>query len=150
MWTLLISGTMLDDTGSVLSTLMFAGKIPPVIASCLFLVYILLSSITVMNMLIGVLCEVVVRMAQADRDDTAIRVVKETILAHLRQYDIGDGLISQAELKQVMEDPTSKQVLHKLNIDRLFLVELQTIFFPNPETKIAIRDVMELMLMCRG
>merc|ERR1719207_101031 len=53
MWTLLMDGTFMDSTGTVLSELLFSG-IPVCWLSCvIFMVFILFSAITVMNMLIG-------------------------------------------------------------------------------------------------
>merc|ERR1740138_457571 len=69
---------------------------------------------------------------------------------HLMEYDDGDGLISQEELSEVIHDSSSKSALKRLNIDQLFLIELQSTLFPDTESKIGIKSVMELMMMCRG
>merc|ERR550514_2520334 len=55
MWTLLMTGTLVDNVTSVLNRLGAQDKV----AAAVFLLFILLSALTVMNMLIGVLCEVV-------------------------------------------------------------------------------------------
>merc|ERR1719399_2722229 len=68
----------------------------------------------------------------------------------LKNFDDGDGMISKAELMKVMKDPQSKAVLKGLNVDILFLLELQSMLFPKPDSRVSFRAIMELMLMCRG
>lgn len=104
-----------------------------------------------MNMLIGCMCEVVTAVARSERDAFDARELKDTILSHLVEFDKnGDGLISKDELATVMSNPSSVRVLQSLNIDKLFLLELQSILFAHHGAKIPIKGVMELMLLCRG
>lgn len=103
-----------------------------------------------MNMLIGVLCQVVTAVSASEVDDAAIRLMKESILLLLKECDDGDGMISHPELLKVMFNPQSKAALKQLNVDRLFLMELQKMLFPKPDSVVPIKSVMELMLMCRG
>lgn len=150
MWTLLIDGTLLDSTGNVLSTLLFSQK-PACWLSCLvFMTFILLSGITVMNMLIGVLCEVVSAVAQAEKDGAAILLAKQSILLSLKKFENADGMISYSALQRVFSDKQAKAVLKRLNIDRLFLLELQQLLFHKPDTVVTHKAIMEVMLMCRG
>lgn len=150
MWTLLVDGTFMDSTGFMLSKLLFSGKPVAIMGTFVFMSFILLSAITVMNMLIGVLCEVVSAVAQGERDEAAIMLVKQSILMDLKQFDNGDGMITRQELMSVMRDPQSKAVLRGLNVDQLFLLELQSMLFPKPDSTVAIKGIMELMLLCRG
>merc|ERR1719331_3371182 len=69
MWTLLVDGTFMDSTGFMLSKLLFSGKPVAIMGTFVFMSFILLSAITVMNMLIGVLCEVVSAVADGERDE---------------------------------------------------------------------------------
>jgi hypothetical protein len=151
MWTLLLDGTFLmDGAGIVLTDLLLSGTVSSVISCIVFMVFVLLSALTVMNMLIGVLCRVVTAVAEGEMDDAAIRLVKESILVDLRKFDDGNGMMTHDALVQVMCDPQSKAVLKSLNVDRLFLMELQRMLFPKPGSQVPIKNLMELMLMCRG
>merc|ERR1719375_1695501 len=129
-----MDGTFMDSTGDVLTTLIDMKKSNTVLSAIVFLIFILLSAMTVMNMLIGVLCEVVSAVAQGERDEAAINLMKETILMDLKQFDNGDGMITRQELMSVMRDPQSKAVLRGLNVDQLFLLELQSMLFPKPDS----------------
>jgi hypothetical protein len=150
MWTLLVDGTFMDNAGLVLTRLLFDGRFKLLLATFFFLAFILLSAMTVMNMLIGVICEVVSAVAQGEKDAAAVALVKESILMDLKKFDDGKGNISKHGLMEVMEDPQSKAVLQSLNVDRLFLLQLQAMLFPTPEAQVSIKGVLELMLMCRG
>merc|ERR1711865_283258 len=102
-------------------------------------------------MLIGMICRVVDAIAEREEDDAAIRLVKESILMNLKKFDQdGSGTISQSELMQVINNPQSKHVLKMLNIDILFMLELQGMLFTDSESEVPIKKVIELMLMCRG
>jgi len=150
MWTLLMDGTFMDSTGDVLTSLLFSGEVGCWIACVVFMAFILFSAITVMNMLIGVLCEVVSAVAQAEKDEADIMLAKQSILMNLKKFENSEGKITRHALTHVFKDKQAKKVLKSLNIDQLFLTELQQLLFPSPDANVSIRAIMELMLMCRG
>ena len=49
---------------------------------------ILLTNVTVMNMLVGVLCEVVSTVAATKRNDAALKVMKAFVLLELKRFDV--------------------------------------------------------------
>jgi len=153
MWTLLMDGTFMDSTGDVLTTLMDMGKFNTVASAIVFLTFILLSAMTVMNMLIGVLCEVVSTVAQGERDEAAIRLMKESILVELNKFDEdGNGKISKAELEHVMKDRKAIAALSSMEVGPDCINELQQMLFygKSDDTEVTIEQVMELVLMYRG
>merc|ERR1719247_2243282 len=103
-----------------------------------------------MNMLIGVLCEVVSTVTQREKDEAAVKIVKESILLELKKFDDGDGMITHEELVEVLQDPHSQEILHSLDIDRLFLTELQSALFRSGGERVPIKGILELVLLCRG
>eukprot|EP00747_Dinoflagellata_sp_TGD_P123445 gnl/TRDRNA2_/TRDRNA2_173818_c8_seq1.p1 gnl/TRDRNA2_/TRDRNA2_173818_c8~~gnl/TRDRNA2_/TRDRNA2_173818_c8_seq1.p1 ORF type:complete len:195 (+),score=31.82 gnl/TRDRNA2_/TRDRNA2_173818_c8_seq1:2-586(+) len=103
-----------------------------------------------MNMLIGVLCEVVSAVSAAEKEEAAINLVKTTILVLLKQFDEDcSGSISSDELTQVMLDPQAIDVLEHLDIDMQYLQALQGVLFAAKD-EVAIEDIIEMMLLCRG
>jgi hypothetical protein len=153
MWTLLMDGTFMDSTGSLLTNLIERGKFNTVATAFVFLTFILLSAMTVMNMLIGVLCEVVSAVAQGERDEAAIKVMKETILVELKQFDKdGNGNISKGELTHVMKNKQALAVLRSIDVGADCLSELQQmLFYDKPDdAEVSIDRVMELLLQYRG
>merc|ERR1719375_1551764 len=125
-----MDGTFMDSTGDVLTTLIDMKKSNTVLSAVVFLVFILLSAMTVMNMLIGVLCEVVSAVASGERDEAAIRLMKETVLVELKQFDDdGNGMISKGELRRVMKSKQALAVLRSIEVGPESLSELEQMLF---------------------
>ena len=61
MWIPLMDGTFMDNTGDILSELLDIGNVNTTTAGIVFVTFVLLSAMTVRYMLVGVLCEVVVK-----------------------------------------------------------------------------------------
>merc|ERR1740138_293333 len=72
IYTLWINGTLLDN----LSTVVYDIKEESAVCLVIFNVFILLAALTVMNMLIGVLCEVVSAVAAVEREEMLVSLVQ--------------------------------------------------------------------------
>jgi len=148
MWTLLMDGTFMDSTGSLMHELLERDKYHIVL---IFMSFVLLSSMTMMNMLIGVLCEVVSAVAAAEREEAAISLVKQTLLVMLKRLDTdGSQTLTREELFAVIHDPASLQVLLDLKVDVPYLLEFQNMLFEGHSNEIPIRAIMDLILSSRG
>jgi len=154
MWMLLVNGTfLLDGTGIILTYLMFGSDPAVIVSGMILLTFIFISALVICNMLIGVLCEVVSAVAQGERDEAAIRMMKETILVELQQFDDdGNGMISKSELTHVMKNKQALGVLRSIEVDKESLQELlQMLFYDRgDDAEVSIERVMELLLMYRG
>jgi len=151
MWILLMDGTlMLDNAAIMMSELLFSRKPTVVMAGIFFLVYAVLSALLILQMLIGVLCDVVSQVGQEQRDADAIGLVKQELLEIIVALDNGDGKISRQEMLTVMKHPKSIAVQKRLNINQLFLLQLQKMLFPRENSTVPIGSVLQLMIMCRG
>jgi len=151
MWTLLMDGTLLlDEAGRLMTELLFSPKTNHFFAGLFFFMYSLLSAMLILQMLIGVLCDVVGQVGQEQRDATAIGLVKQELLGELTKNDDGDNRISQEELFSVMKNPRSKALMRKLNINSVFLFELQKMMFTKPGQLVGIKQILDVMVMCRG
>lgn len=151
IWILITCGTLLLDGASIVMTqLLFSGRFPLILAGFAFLTFAVLSALLILQMLIGVLCDVVTTVGAEQRDALAIGLVKQELLGDLKKFDDGDGKISQSELMTVMNNPTSIQLINKLNINRLFFLQLAKMMLSKPGTEVSISDVLDLMIMCRG
>merc|ERR1719316_1654777 len=82
MMTLLGNGVFGDSIGTVMR-----GLADYPLALFTFFCFVLLSAITVTNMLIGVLCEIVSEVANAEKEYTAIQQLKSTLLVMLQRLD---------------------------------------------------------------
>merc|ERR1719174_1285727 len=65
MITLIVQGIFLDEITGLVRSLISAGE---VLATFVFAVFVLLSALTVMNMLIGVLCQVVLDVSAQEKE----------------------------------------------------------------------------------
>jgi len=151
IWTLLMDGTlMLDNSAPLMTSLLFSDKMNFILAGVGFMTYALLSAMLILQMLIGVLCDVVSRVGSEQRDSIAIGLVKQELLHAFERFDNGNGKVNQDQLLEVMNEPFSKALLKKLNINRLFLLQLQKVMFVRHDSLVTIKSVLELMVMCRG
>jgi hypothetical protein len=151
MWALLVDGTLMMDGPYIMTSLLYSDQPKKVIAGLFFLSYTLLSALLILQMLIGVLCDVVTMIQEEQKDAEAIGLVKQEIIGAFKDIDNGDGMITQSELLELLTKPRSKAILKKLNINRLFLMELQkTIYSRREDTRLPISQVLELLIKCRG
>merc|ERR1711920_752122 len=102
-----------------------------------------------MNMLIGILCEVVSAVAAAEKESAAITMMKSTLLVMLKELDDdGSGSISREELLQVMENPCALEILANLQVDVKYLMELQEMLYEERGKSHSISNIMFLILGC--
>jgi len=148
MWTLMMDGTFMDSTGDLMWHLLDMNYLHAVI---FFMVFVLLSCMTMMNMLIGILCEVVSAVAATEKENAAIKFIKETILVLLKSLDTdGSFTISREELRSVCQDPDALKVLGDLEVDVMYLLDLQAMLYRRPDSTLSVKAIMDLILNLRG
>mmetsp|Transcript_14045 Transcript_14045/g.31813 ORF Transcript_14045/g.31813 Transcript_14045/m.31813 type:complete len:589 (+) Transcript_14045:3-1769(+) len=120
MYTLWLHGTLLDDVNGLQAEL----RKDSIVCTIIFFVFVLLASLTVMNMLIGVLCEVVSAVAQTEREEMLVNYVndklKEVVLLLDRD---GDMKISKGEFMQILENPEACRCLEDVGVDVVGLID---------------------------
>jgi len=157
MHTLLLDGALMDGTGVLIKALADASWVYAVMMYS----FILLAALTVMNMLIGVLCEVVSAVAATERETLTVSFVKDKLKQVMRDGGMdanGDGKISKAEFSQLLEYPEACRVLKEVGVDVINLVDNIDFIFPEDEDlegRIIERELtfghfLELVLMLRG
>eukprot|EP00929_Paragymnodinium_shiwhaense_P095704 TRINITY_DN5697_c0_g2_i2.p1 TRINITY_DN5697_c0_g2~~TRINITY_DN5697_c0_g2_i2.p1 ORF type:complete len:675 (-),score=131.97 TRINITY_DN5697_c0_g2_i2:462-2486(-) len=147
MWTLLVDGTLLDGI-TVTSRALIETEL--YVAFVVLVIFVLMSAMTVMNMLIGVLCEVVTAVAAAEKEEAAIRLVKETVLVMLKSLDEdGSGEISRDEINSVFANAGALHVLESLKVDVTYLVDRLNMYYEVSDD-LTITEIMDLILMMRG
>merc|ERR1712137_665239 len=114
------------------------------------MIFIFLSAVAMMNMLIGVICEVVTAATANEKDEAAIKVLKEGVLVELEKHDLdGNGMISKNELDQVINDNETLTSLHKFGIDLQYLSNLNMMLFAEPDVEVSIYRIMGALLSSR-
>jgi voltage-gated sodium channel len=133
MWNLLMAGTLLDDIKAVLNDVGGQSWVLCVI----FLVFVLISSFTVLNMLIGVLCEIVGAVAKQEKEGAVVKFVKQTLLGVLIKCDNeGDGKIDRLEFENFVNHPESEPAFKELGVDRDNLLSLIDVIFSEASEEI--------------
>eukprot|EP00928_Gymnodinium_smaydae_P079907 TRINITY_DN63738_c0_g1_i1.p1 TRINITY_DN63738_c0_g1~~TRINITY_DN63738_c0_g1_i1.p1 ORF type:complete len:506 (+),score=152.22 TRINITY_DN63738_c0_g1_i1:243-1760(+) len=127
LFTLLCSGTLLDDVAGLVVTI----REDSIIMLFVFFAYIMLSSFTVLNMLIGILCEVVTTTQAEEGEKQRFKAVREVILEAFTAIDTDGSLrISANEFATLCKDEAVLETLEKeLGIDRASFVEAKELIF---------------------
>mmetsp|Transcript_17817 Transcript_17817/g.47018 ORF Transcript_17817/g.47018 Transcript_17817/m.47018 type:complete len:680 (+) Transcript_17817:72-2111(+) len=131
MWVLLLDGTFLDGTGDTIKVLRAGSNA----LTFLFLIFIFMSSFTVLNMLIGILCEVVSQTSHGEKEAAAIEEMKTVITEMLECYDKDDDrLISSTEFDLLMLNPEMHGTLQRFSVDADDLRALKGYLFEHGNT----------------
>lgn len=115
MWVLLLDGTILDNPAKRANQLK---KNCGFMLTSAFFLFILLSFFTLMNMLIGILCEVVANVSQSDKHESEITYLRVNLGEILECYDKDDDYrIGPQEYEQFMKNPEVLETLLKFGTD---------------------------------
>merc|ERR1719183_1631661 len=121
-----------------------------------YLIYVFLTMFTVLNMLIGVLCEVVSQVDAKSKEDILIDYVRETLLKTLMELDEeSDGMISRREFDALMENQDAKAALIDLDVDpEMFGAVSSYLFDPaepgGPEKELTFAEFLKRVLKMRA
>lgn len=111
--------------------------------------YLLVGSLTIMNMLIGVICEVVARVAEAESAGIAEEQMKEKIRSLLPAIDKNnDGFVSRQEFVYLMQDHGAMEKICKTGVDILELLEYSDTLWQDDED-LSFEDFVEKILKFR-
>ncbi|CAE7252670.1 CACNA1S, partial [Symbiodinium necroappetens] len=119
--------------------------------AALLLLFILLGSLTVMNMLLGVLVEAVKTVSTIEREqldaDFARKVLWELI--DKEGDEDGDNLLSEKEFVNLLKKPKAARALMSLGVDVSAAYDYGRLLFEDGE-KASFVDFMQAMLTLRG
>jgi len=131
MWNLLLRGTFMDGPRIVGQSLIDLES--PLIF--VFIFFMLLSSLMVLNMLVGLLCDVVDAVAAAEKEKVMVSYVKSRLMGVLEALDEdGNGTISRDEFEQLMTIPEAVTALEDLGVDVQNLMSLADHLFEADES----------------
>mmetsp|Transcript_52964 Transcript_52964/g.138897 ORF Transcript_52964/g.138897 Transcript_52964/m.138897 type:complete len:715 (+) Transcript_52964:2-2146(+) len=152
MYTLLLRGTLLCNVSPLMDEL----RAESAIATVMFLVFILIAAITVMNMLVGVLCEVVGTVAATEREEMAVDLVRGRLEDIVKTLDTNNNsVISKSEFAGLLENSEAIQALQDVGVDPVGLIDYADIIFENEigdecDKELTFADFMEVVLELRG
>lgn len=148
MHSLIVFGTFLDDLSQLVIPI--KEQSTPVFILCWM--FIALASMTVMNMLIGVLCEVISAVAAEEKESMMIDKVNERFEEVVHDLDSDhDGNISWDEFVKILDNQKALQSLESVNVDPVGMVDMaEDFFFEDGEPiKVTFPEFMEMVLDLR-
>merc|ERR1719203_1101118 len=120
MLTLLLPGILPDHADGLYSL----GQESFVVAS-LYLVFIVVATITIMNMLVGVLVEVVSTVSAVEREELHTKYVKTELENLMMKLDLTqNGLLSKKDVGDLLMLPQTCQVMVEVGVDVAGLIEV--------------------------
>jgi len=149
MYTLLIYGTFLDSLAG------FTDAVREESTICLMMltVFAIISALTLMNMLVGVLCEVVSAIARTETEALLTEKVHETCCKVLEEIDSNhNNLISFEEMQLLFENKDAQRVFASARVNIYDLVDVAEDFLHRDGKKRQMRvdDFMNMVLDCRA
>eukprot|EP00927_Polykrikos_kofoidii_P069533 TRINITY_DN6504_c0_g1_i5.p1 TRINITY_DN6504_c0_g1~~TRINITY_DN6504_c0_g1_i5.p1 ORF type:complete len:807 (+),score=156.23 TRINITY_DN6504_c0_g1_i5:102-2522(+) len=116
----------------------------------LVLCFILLASLTVMNMLVGVLCEVVSVVSSVEKEALTVNYVKSRLMAMFNEVEAdNDCMISKQEFDTLLVRPQAARIIQEIGVDVVGLVDFSDYIFKDGG-QLSFPDFMELVLQLRG
>lgn len=90
----------------------------------LFFIFFFISSMTLLNMLIGVLCDVVTGTAKDEKEEMQMQLLRDCIEAAFEKIDTnGDGIVTEVEWQQISAVPEVQQALECLGVEQAQMQE---------------------------
>lgn len=112
---LFIMGTILDDITLCCNYIRSTDKMATML-SC-FIIFVLISSFTMLNMLIGILCEVVCATGEGERNKNSEANVRDSITALFQKMDSdNNGEITREEFISMKRDKNVMTALKELEV----------------------------------
>lgn len=145
MMTLMGNGALGDSIGTVMRGIQT--NVPALIA---FISFVIFSALTILNMLVGVMCEVVAEVAKSEKEAHAVWQLKSTLLVMLKRIDAdGNGNISKMELVALLEDECALEVMEDLKINAGHFIDMLDMYYHACES-LTIPCIMQLLLDNQG
>lgn len=150
-----------DGVGAAMVSLMIDGTLPDQAKiirdgldhswwlGVLILLFVLLASLTVLNMLVGVLCDVVSQTSRSEKTNADIDFLKSQMETML-EVDLNcDNLISKDEFHALMQKDEAVQTLIEVGVNLEGLLACEEFIFKNGEC-ITFPEFLDLILDFRG
>lgn len=152
MFTLLLRGTLPDLADMCIK---IADSSP--FLGIIFMFYVLIASLTVMNMMIGIFVNVVEVVAAVEKEQLLVSIVRSKMLDMLDDDDgnLQTTYLDQDEFAELLLDPEAAMFLSEIGVDVVGLVDYVDVFFKDPNGgdkpgTMAYGEFLELILQLRG
>eukprot|EP00931_Biecheleriopsis_adriatica_P054911 TRINITY_DN32363_c0_g1_i1.p1 TRINITY_DN32363_c0_g1~~TRINITY_DN32363_c0_g1_i1.p1 ORF type:complete len:749 (+),score=169.32 TRINITY_DN32363_c0_g1_i1:112-2358(+) len=149
LWGSMFTLTFYACLGDGLTDLAIACFQANVLLALLFCVYILFAPLTVLNMIVAVMVEVVSQIAVAERENLTVAHVQESIIDLLRELDTDrNQLISVEEFAALLENKDHLAALHDVGLDVVQLMENPDMIF-GTSSELSFKEFVDEILLLR-
>ncbi|CAJ1449843.1 unnamed protein product [Effrenium voratum] len=160
MHSLFMHGTFLDSISEVFTALLQESAI----GFAMLYIFVIMSAVTIMNMLIGVLCEVITAVADAEKEALQVSWTTEVLQQCLQAGadTNNDGCIDLDEFQHMIENAQVRKVLKEADVDVGVLINFADVLFEvegededgspleDVASKIPFAEFMSRLLKLRG
>eukprot|EP00928_Gymnodinium_smaydae_P004642 TRINITY_DN1157_c0_g1_i2.p1 TRINITY_DN1157_c0_g1~~TRINITY_DN1157_c0_g1_i2.p1 ORF type:complete len:325 (-),score=76.32 TRINITY_DN1157_c0_g1_i2:120-1094(-) len=114
-------------------------------------VFLLLSVVTVMNLLVGVLVEAIQCVGSAEKEQVLVDYVQDKLANLLEKMDgDGDKTLCKHEFVDLLQQHDAIRAIQEVGVDVIALVDFTDHLFSDGKEAIPFHDFMELLLQLRG
>lgn len=149
MYSLVIYGTFLDNLADFGDAIRHESTLCLMVAT----LFVVLANMTVLNMLIGVLCEVISAVAEEERESMITDKVHEKFKNIVKDLDTDQsGNVSWAEFQNIIIMPEAISALESVNVDPEGMIDFAQDWFQEDgqEKAISFQEFMNIVLELRG
>mmetsp|Transcript_13752 Transcript_13752/g.34524 ORF Transcript_13752/g.34524 Transcript_13752/m.34524 type:complete len:223 (-) Transcript_13752:35-703(-) len=114
-----------------------------------YFLFIVLISFLVLNLLIGVLVNVVGVVATVEKERLQFQSVREQLEAILKDWD-SDSIITKTEFRSLLVEREICASLTAAGVDCLALVELTDTIFTEEKPELEVHELVDILLTLRG
>merc|ERR1719419_1250492 len=122
------------------------------LASVIFFAFIFVAALTVMNMLMGVLVQIIGAVSDVERERMTVQWVKVKLLEVMESTGLdedGNLHISRSEFERLLLNPKAAKMVQEVGVDVVGLVDFADFIFEN-DRELTFAEFMELVLQLRG
>lgn len=145
IYSLVLFGTFVDNISVVSSEIWGITSDGNTVLGIMFFLFVIMSALMVMNMLIGVLCEVVSAVSSVETERMNISYVKGKM-----EHIIGYGnTINKGDFVKLLDNREAMVTFNEVGVDPVVMVTMVDSIFGDAET-LNFADFMEAVLRLRG
>jgi len=121
----------------------------------IFILFILITAVLFMNMLIGVLCDMVTIVAATEKEQLILGFTKKKLTEMLKTVDVdANRLMSKEEFWDVVSHPDAPDALADVGVDIIGLVDFADFLFASEvdgtDIELTQEEFIEVVLSLRG
>jgi len=152
MLTLFILGSILDDVTAACDAIRATGNTAML---GVFMVFIVMSSFMMLNLLVGIMAEVVMTTADAEKEKRQTESIHEAIFSAISKLDNDkSGMVTKAEYLAIRGDEELKEALDELEVKEKHFYMFAELLFQEDENEggepeLSVEEVIDLILRLR-